>query len=136
MRGVVLPVCLVALCALASLPAAGARGACPENMAEVLGRFCIDRYEATLISIDERGKVMGKHSPFHPVLPKERVRAESRGGVWPQGYVSMKHALEACTAAGKRLCKDDEWMTACMGKQPTTYPYGDTHIADRCNDKG
>jgi formylglycine-generating enzyme len=136
MRVILTHILLGTLCALAALPAAGAGGACPSNMADVLGRFCIDRYEASLITIDERGKVLGKHSPFHPVLPKERVRAESRRDVWPQGYVSMKNALEACTVAGKRLCKDDEWMTACAGKQPTTYPYGDTHLAGRCNDKG
>ena len=135
MRSVLTHISVVGFCLFAGLPAADARGACPENMTDVLGRFCIDRYEATLVSIDDRGKVTGKHSPFHSVLPNERVRAESRSGVWPQGYVSMKHALEACTASGKRLCKDDEWMTACMGKQPTTYPYGDTHVAGRCNDK-
>jgi formylglycine-generating enzyme required for sulfatase activity len=135
MRGILPHSLLIAFCALASLPAAGARGACPENMADILGRFCIDRYEATLLSIDERGKAIGKHSPFHPLLPKERVRAENRRDVWPQGYVSMKNAQDACAAAGKRLCKDDEWVSACMGKQPTTYPYGATHVDDRCNDK-
>ena len=107
MRGILPHSLLVAVCGLASLPAAGARGACPENMADVLGRFCIDRYEGSLVSIDVRGKTIGKHSPFHPVLPKARVRAESRRGAWPQGYISMRNAHDACAAAGKRLCKDD-----------------------------
>ncbi len=124
------------LSALAGLPAAAARAGCPENMADVLGRFCIDRYEGSLVSLDGRGKIAGKHSPFHPVLPGERVRAESRRGVWPQGYISMRQAEEACAAMGKRLCKDEEWITACQGKQPTTYPYGDAHIDGRCNDAG
>jgi formylglycine-generating enzyme len=124
---------LAALAALASPPALAARPGCPENMADVLGRYCIDRYEASLVTIDARGRVLGKHSPFRTIA-EGRVRAESRRGVLPQGYVSMKHALAACEAAGKRLCTDTEWVTACTGKQPTRYPYGDEHVAGRCND--
>jgi formylglycine-generating enzyme len=121
---------------LAGLPVAAARGACPDNMADVLGRFCIDRFEASLASLDERGRVTTKRSPFRALQPAERVRAETRRGVWPQGYISMRQGEQACSAAGKRLCKDEEWISACQGKKPSTYPYGDAHVGGRCNDAG
>jgi formylglycine-generating enzyme len=122
------------LAAVLSGPSAeAAKAECPDGMSSVLGRYCIDRYEASLAVVDKRGRTIGRHSPFH-TLNGEAVKAESRRGVYPQGYVSMKHALEACNAAGKRLCKDDEWVTACMGRDPTTYPYGNAHVEKRCND--
>jgi LysM repeat protein len=37
---------------------------------------------------------------------------------------------------GKRLCTDGEWLRACRGRDPTRFPYGDQHIAGRCNDRG
>src|SRR4029079_12279637 len=93
-------------------------------------------YEASLVVIDARGRATGRHSPFHLVGDDEQVRAESRRGVWPQAYVSMRQATAACEAAGKRLCTDDEWVSACSGREPTTYPYGDEHVDQRCNDAG
>ena len=55
---------------------------------------------------------------------------------YPQGYISMREASAACREAGKRLCKDDEWVSACKGKEPKQYPYGDEHVAGYCNDNG
>lgn len=75
--------------------------------------------------------------------------------------VSAKHAVpalatswfearDACAAAGKRLCTEQEWVSACQGAaavddngdgafaddmiEGTSYPYGDFHEAGRCWD--
>ncbi len=53
-------------------------------------------------------------------------------GSMPQVNVSWDAANGACTAVGKRLCKNSEWRTACGGK----YPYGSKYDADACNTVG
>jgi sulfatase modifying factor 1 len=103
-------------------------------MALVDDRFCIDRWEASLVAITEDGQ----ESPASPYeSPGTRlVKAVSRRGVTPQGYVSRDQAQAACEAAGKRLCAEDEWVTACRGDPPRAYPYGDIRRKGACNDAG
>ncbi len=110
---------------------------CPAGMAPIpseTGGFCIDRYEAALVEVLPSGKTKN-HSPYEPVGGK-KVKAISKKGIVPQGYISAVEAKAACENAGKRLCKPDEWMRACQGKQPTKYPYGDDEIKGRCNGDG
>lgn len=92
--------------------------------------FWIDAYEA---SIDAKG------------------RALSRADVAP-AEVSWFEANAACTAAGKRMCSEVEWITACAGQAPkdddgdgdvtddapegSLYPYGPFHVGGRCHDDG
>jgi formylglycine-generating enzyme len=109
-------------------------GDCPNDMVLVGDRFCIDRYEATLVEETANGSEQ-PHPYFLPV-GANRVRAVSRQGVYPQGYISGKEAQAACAASGKRLCKAPEWVFACRGPQRTTYPYGNKHERRRCNDHG
>lgn len=59
--------------------------------------------------------------------------ARSRYGVVPSGYVSGHGAHEACEAAGKRLCSEAEWKTACRGEQERDFPYGDDYRQGACN---
>src|SRR5581483_4259550 len=73
---------------------------------------------------------------FNKSVAGSKVRAVSKKGVKPQGYISRDEAEEACKNAGKRLCSDDEWLTACKGKKPTQWPYGDDRKDGYCNDKG
>src|SRR5687767_15989662 len=40
---------------------------CPQGMALVGNRFCMDRYEASTILVDENGKDKGSHSPYEMV---------------------------------------------------------------------
>ncbi|MAO83550.1 MAG: hypothetical protein CMH50_06655 [Myxococcales bacterium] len=92
-------------------------------------KFQIDRFEA---GRDDDGKaVTGKR-----VIP-------STGVTW-------HGAKEACEAAGKRLCRAEEWFAACQGAAPkddngngrifddriegSLYPYGDVHRPGRCWD--
>ncbi len=102
---------------------------CPEGMAYIDGRFCIDRWEAATESPE--GEL---HSPFH-AFGNEKVRAVSRANVIPQAYVSAGEAEQACRRAGKTLCSTQQWQDACMGvRRPyRIYPYGMTEDASACN---
>jgi hypothetical protein len=114
--------------------AAKGKKGCPTGMSSILGRFCIDRYEASVVEVLEGGKTR-PHSPFASV-DGIKVKAVSKRGVKPQAYISRDQAEAACEAAGKRLCTDDEWISACKGKHPTQYPYGDDRREGYCNDAG
>ncbi|MBI4954862.1 MAG: SUMF1/EgtB/PvdO family nonheme iron enzyme [Myxococcales bacterium] len=110
------------------------RKGCPKGMVSVLGAFCIDQYEAATVELLPGGKVKA-HSPYEPVAGLD-VKAVSAKGKVPQGYISRDEAERACSRAGKRLCRDDEWLRVCRGKKKTVYPYGDAWTAGRCNDQG
>lgn len=77
--------------------------------------------------------------PELPELPGVQLKgtaeptARSVAGVLPQGYLSQKTAELACQNAGKRLCTEEEWLTACRGERHTTFPYGDTYREGVCN---
>jgi formylglycine-generating enzyme required for sulfatase activity len=103
-------------------------------MAQVFGRFCIDRYEASTVELLGKGRTR-RHSPYEPV-DDLKVKAVTRKGVVPQAHISRNQAEAACKNAGKRLCSDSEWVAACKGKRPTTWPYGKEHREGRCNDAG
>ena len=107
---------------------------CPGDMVSIRGRYCIDRYEAYTAVMLSRGRLQ-RHSPFKSVENKKVKALNARGRV-PQAYISRQQAAAACENAGKRLCSDDEWVTACKGKKPTAYPYGEDHKPGRCNDRG
>ena len=120
-----------------TLPAtddAEAKKGCPGGMSLILGKFCIDKWEASVVEVLPGGKARA-HSPYASVAGK-KVKAVSKKGVKPQAYISRDEAAAACETAGKRLCSDDEWITACKGKRPTQYPYGADHKDGYCNDSG
>lgn len=82
---------------------------------------------------DERARRM----PL-PIVPAAqrgafRIRAVSVGGVVPQGYLSYPLARRACENAGKRLCREEEWILACRGAGQTKFPYGPHYRAGVCN---
>ncbi len=60
-------------------------------------------------------------------------RAEVRAGAIPNGYLSADVAALACRNAGKRLCSETEWVTACRGSQGRQFPYGDQYVNGACN---
>lgn len=90
--------------------------------------FEIDTFESALV---DGVAVSGKHQ-----VPGLRM--------------SWFAARDACAAAGKRLCTEEEWVTACQGARAvdddgngqfaddliegTSYPYDDHHIRGRCWD--
>lgn len=112
-----------------------ATGPCPRNMALVDGRFCVDKWEASLVEATAEGG----EKPWPHYLPPDGhdVRAVSEPGVFPQGFVSELQADDACQASGKRLCTFDEWRTACMGPEKHTFPYGAARASQgTCHDAG
>jgi formylglycine-generating enzyme required for sulfatase activity len=60
-------------------------------------------------------------------------RASARADVVPNGYLSGVVADHACRNGGKRLCKIEEWVTACRGERNRKFPYGDVYEPGRCN---
>ncbi len=60
-------------------------------------------------------------------------KAVSRPGAVPQGYLTYYAAKRACENAGKRLCTEREWVTACGGEQGRKFPYGDRYQSSVCN---
>jgi sulfatase modifying factor 1 len=118
-----------------TLPAVHPNARCPSGMASVGGRFCIDRWEGSLV---ER-RADGTEAPWAPwaaPLDGHVYLARSSPGVVPQGYVSAAQAEAACRASGKRLCAPVEWRAACGGSQAWAYPYGPARQAGKCHDAG
>jgi sulfatase modifying factor 1 len=112
-----------------------AKAHCPPDMAIVGDRFCIDRYEDSLVERGDDGTVR-QWSPFTPPASGRTLLAQSIAGVTPQGYISGAQAARACAAVHKRLCEPVEWRAACVGSQGYAYPYGPTHVAGKCHDTG
>ena len=113
---------------------AATNAACPPEMASIGDRFCVDRFEASLVEVLPNGEE-------RPVSPYETVdgrivRAVSARGVIPQGYVSGHEAARACARSGKRLCKPVEWRQACTGSSGKGWGYGEQRERGRCNDHG
>jgi formylglycine-generating enzyme len=106
--------------------------ACPAEMESIEGKFCVDRYEASTVEINGDGSITA-HSPFLPVTGL-RVKAVSKKAVIPQAYINRNEAEAACKEAGKRLCSNTEWVTACKGPTGTTFPYGNERKGGYCVD--
>lgn len=103
---------------------------CPDEMA-LVGRTCVDRYEAHLVV--ELAGVLSPHPHYERPETGVRYLAKSAPGVFPQGYISAVEAKAACNASGKRLCSRREWLRACQDKGNQTYPYGPKGRRGVCN---
>jgi sulfatase modifying factor 1 len=104
---------------------------CSSEMARI-GRFCVDRWEAHLVTLGPSGAEQ-IHAHNERPLAAERYQARSAAGVLPQAYISRVESEAACRNAGKRLCTFDEWRRACRGKRGYRYPYGWRFEKERCN---
>ena len=134
LRGGALPAALATVVGiLLASTAASAKSHCPRDMAPV-GDSCVDRYEASLVEVLPDGRELSQSPHEHP--EGKKIKAVSKAGVVPQSHVSWHDAKAACTNAGKRLCRANEWVNACKGPEKTRYPYGDAHVASACVDTG
>ncbi len=116
------------------LPSVVSNARCPVDMASVDNRYCVNRFEGSLIERDKNG--VERDWPASEV-PEERVFiAVSRANVYPQSSISGAMAKVACENAGKRLCKPIEWRKACGGTHGYTWTYGPTRDPRSCNDQG
>ena len=116
------------------LPGSRAGLACPPETANVDDRFCIDRWEASLVEELPDGRE-APWPPFNAIEDGHSLRAVSVPNVYPQAYISGAQAAKACAAAGKRLCAPVEWRKACMGPSGQAFGYGSERVAGRCNDE-
>lgn len=122
---------------VAAAPTAEAKKAkpsCPEGMQLVNNKYCVDQYEASVVEVVSKKKTRS-HPHYLPVTDL-RVRAVSKKGVFPQGYISQEEAAGACKEAGKRLCSQSEWLMACKGSEQRQFPYGNERHDGYCNDTG
>lgn len=74
--------------------------------------------------------------PDLPAWQREREpspSARNQRGEIPSGYLSADVAEAVCQRAGKRLCSEQEWVTACRGQQGRKFPYGDEYRHGACN---
>ncbi len=101
-------------------------------MVDLLGRFCVDPYEAVLERQDASGAWV-VHPHFERPTKGVVYRAASRPRELPQSYVSEVESEAACRASNKRLCTKAEWETACRGKGYKPFPYGVMGVAGKCN---
>jgi formylglycine-generating enzyme len=118
-----------------ALPIALPGATCPDDMANVDDRTCVDLFEASLVVVGPNDTTT-PWPAFQSPEPMRTYRAVSLEGVMPQAYISGIQAAAACGAANKRLCQAVEWRLACGGSGKTTYPYGPTHAPGKCNDRG
>ncbi len=97
-----------------------------------IGRSCIDRYEAHLVTVTADGQQI-RHPYFQRPPAGRQLEARSMPGVFPQAYISRHEARDACQAAGKRLCHWLEWRRACQGRRWLRYPYSNAANRGACN---
>jgi formylglycine-generating enzyme len=117
-----------------TLPQRRAGVVCPARMANVDDRFCIDRWEASLVEVLADGRE-APWPPFDALQDGHDLRAVSVPDVYPQAYISGAQASKACAASGKRLCAPVEWRKACVGPRGQAFGYGNERVAGRCNDE-
>jgi formylglycine-generating enzyme required for sulfatase activity len=103
-------------------------------MANVDDRFCVDRWEASVVERGADGE--HGHAGNAPLEEGKTYVAKSAAGVAPQAYVSAAQGEAACHVAGKRLCQPVEWRAACAGAEGYAWSYGPAHEPGRCNDRG
>jgi hypothetical protein len=53
-------------------------------------------------------------------------------GEKPLSFVSQEEAMAQCAGVSKRLCKIEEWQSACSGKSKLKYPYGNSYRPTAC----
>jgi len=98
----------------------------------LVGRTCVDRFEASLLEIANDGSTI-----VHPYYARPekgiRYRATNASGAFPQAYISRVESEASCKEADKRLCSMREWKRACMGRGYQTYPYGQRGVRGKCN---
>lgn len=104
---------------------------CPSEMAHI-GRYCIDRWEAHLITRNAEGRFKA-HPHYERPVVGVRYEARSAPGMFPQGYISRVESKAACEASGKRLCTWLEWRRACQGRRWLRFPYGNSLEPGACN---
>ena len=108
---------------------------CPPEMANIDDRFCIDRWEGSLVEVMRDGRDV-PWPPYGPLEEGHALRAVSVAERLPAGVHQRRAGARACAAAGKRLCAPVEWRKACMGPRRRRSATASSARAGKCNDAG
>ena len=101
-------------------PAAEAKPPCSDGMQHVKTAYCPDmERECVDKEYDKPNRITICHA--------------FREGEKPPVMVSFYDAERACADAGKRVCKESEWVAACEGPDETPFPYGWRRSPEKCN---
>ncbi len=65
----------------------------------------------------------------------DRYEYPNHEGTPPVTGVDWPDAVKLCERAGKHLCTEEEWQTACAGPQHLKFPYGPSLEKGRCLSK-
>lgn len=98
---------------------------CPDDMVP-MGTICIDRYEAS--KLDATDSDMG--------IDDTQAMSAPNKIPWYVNPVTTDDITtfqNACDAAGKRLCRSDEWMQSCQTEKLNQYVFGNSFDATICN---
>ncbi len=120
-------------------PAPANTPACPNDMLLVQGehyenveRFCTDYHGLRCWSFLP-GLMAQEPRVTSISVCMDRYEWPNRAGKTPQVMVRFIEAEELCAAAGKRLCSEFEWETACEGPETRPWPYGFSYDPKVCN---
>jgi sulfatase modifying factor 1 len=121
---------------------------CPEGSVLVEGEYCPVVDEKCLehhkewerdhsvsercLRYDEPTKCLSKQR-VHMRFCMDRYEWPNEKGEVPLVLVNWFQAVDACKAAGKRLCTEDEFNFACEGEKMLPYVYGYARDATKCN---
>jgi formylglycine-generating enzyme required for sulfatase activity len=113
--------------------------ACPLGMrpvwgehAEHLQRLCTDfRQGQCWRWFPDLRAAEGRSTPIAVCM--DELEWPNVKGTEPEVMVRYVEAEQACKAAGKRLCTEFEWETACEGPEALAFPYGNAHEPHACN---
>ena len=126
-------------------PGSTASGSCPPEMANIDNKYCIDKWEASVVDKNTNAEASPHYNPLrkggitadwmynqfvnretkpagYPMpergaeaSPSFEPKAVSVPGKVPASFVTRQAAELACANAGKRLCNHQEWYKACAG---------------------
>jgi formylglycine-generating enzyme len=128
----------------------GNRGACPAGMVEVEGKMKQGNIDALQLQTctdwirrefpercgaydKDKWLALSKALPTKPMhFCMDRYEFPNQKDENPMVMVTWFEAKDACKAAGKRLCTEDEWTFACEGEEAQPYPTGYNRDASAC----
>jgi formylglycine-generating enzyme required for sulfatase activity len=114
-------------------------GACPADMRLVEGvhyenvqRFCTDWRQQHCWAVFPG--LLAQEPRATPVRTcMDTYEWPNRAGALPVVMLRFVEAEAACASAGKRLCTELEWETACEGPETLPWPYGYRYDPAACN---
>jgi sulfatase modifying factor 1 len=118
---------------------------CPEGMQHVKTEFCPEmERECVDKEYDRPNRITichrfreDKNDCRAPRVPLDYCVDEfeypNRRGEKPPVMVSFYDAEARCAEAGKRVCRESEWVAACEGPQETPFPTGWRREPQSCN---